>query len=346
MAVCGLGCTAALWTVGRWSTPSPVALGVLFAGSVLIGLTLVARVVRGGRPRWGFGMVAGGVCLAGSASFLAVLLSPAGEATIARRPVAAGAPVADSPPAAVPERLRLVDFNVLHGFPDFRDQEGRTRRLIAALRDLDPTVVVLQEVWWTARHGKLVDRLAAELDMDVAYARANGSRRLIGFEEGSAVLSRLPITDARRIVLSPRRPVWQTRIALFVTLALGEERSPGGGQTEYIEVVGTHLGGALELSIAQTRDLAARLPENPEGPLVVAGDFNAGSDSAAIEALIGRGLRDLVPGGIDHVFVARPGVWRVVDAQWILRPEELPERLSDHPGIVVEWARASAAGIR
>lgn len=329
MAACGLGATAALWTLGRLTTPSPLSMGALLAASALLGLALVAPAPR----MMAFGAIAGWVCLAGSATFLAVLFRATGDnVAVIRRAVAAG-----NPGAGVPRSLRLVDYNVLHGYPEFHDQEARTRRLIAALRDLDPTVVVLQEAWWTTRHGKLADRLAAELDMDAAYARANGSRWLIGFEEGGAVLSRLPILAARRVVLSPRRPVWQTRIALFVTLALGDEK---------LTVVGTHLGGAPGLATAQTRDLVSRLSETEYGVLVVAGDLNAGSDSAAAEALTAHGLSDLVPGGIDHVFMAdvpvaaaarsRTGSWRLVDGGWILRPEDLPAPLSDHPGIVVE----------
>ncbi len=338
-------------------------MGVLFFASVLLGLALVAP----GVPWWGkpeephrrmmaLGAVAGCVCLAGSTVFLIVLFQAAGDnVAVTRRAGGAsnraggasnGAAAASS--RVPPRSLRLVDFNVLHGYPDFRDQESRTRRLAAALRGLDPTVVVLQEAWWTTHHGKLADRLAEELDMDVAYARANGSRRLIGFEEGSAVLSRLPILEARRVVLSPRRPIWQTRIALFVTLALGGERP--------MMVVGTHLGGTAELAVAQTRDLAARLPEAGYGTLIVAGDFNAGSDSAAAEALTARGLTDLVPGGIDHVFMAKTAVapearprteaWRLVDNRWILRPEDLPAPLSDHPGIMIDLAAIQPARIR
>ena len=355
MMTCGLGCTAALWTVGYLTTPSPVVLAALLAISIWLGLALVAQAIRKGRAARRLRTVtgvAGGVCLAGSAVFLVALFRSAGDATIERRKVAGSL-------AGAPRHLRLVDLNVFHGFPDFRDQESRTRRLIEVLRGLDPTIAVLQEVWSTTRHGELANRLAAELDMDVAYARANGSRRLIGFEEGSAVLSRLPILEARRMVLSPRRPWWQTRIALVVTLALGEHR---------LTVVGTHLGGTPELAVAQTRELAVRLPAASPGLLIVAGDFNAGSGSAAVKALTARGLRDLVPGGIDHVFMAessvapearerqhpvpearerqhpvpearpRHAVWRLVDAQWTLQPEDLPTRLSDHPGIVVDLA--------
>ena len=46
--------------------------------------------------------------------------------------------------------------------------------------------------WTTPRHGSMAERLGKALHMNYVYARANGSRRLIGFEEGSAILSRFP----------------------------------------------------------------------------------------------------------------------------------------------------------
>src|SRR5262249_28416684 len=136
-----------------------------------------------------------------------------------------------SPAPEPPKRLRLVDLNVLHGYPDFTDHEERFRDTVTALRALGPDILILQEVWHTTAHGNMAERLAAALNLNYVYTRANGSRRLIGFEEGAAILSRFPIMEARRLVLVPRRPVWENRIALVATIDLGPQT---------LTVVGVH----------------------------------------------------------------------------------------------------------
>jgi hypothetical protein len=226
----------------------------------------------------------------------------------------------------------VVDFNVLHGYPAFIDQAERLRDLLAAIRALAPDVVILQEAWSTPAHGHLGQQLGLALNMDHVYARANGSLRLIGFEEGSAILSRYPITQARRLILRPRRPWWERRIALVVSVNLGRER---------ITVAGTHMKGAV--SDGQSWSLLARLPR--DGMRLVGGDINAGSDSEAARVFDRHGFVDVLPGGIDHVFVPARGPWTVESAHWTLRAEDMAAligkrvTISDHPGIVVDLVR-------
>lgn len=292
-------------------------------------------------------LAGGGALLVVAAVVFGVLHIPSGPVVVEpfeRRAVEATAPV---------HRLRLVNLNVLHGYPELAHQAERRERLLGALRALDADVLVLQEVWRATGHGDLGRWLAAELGMDLAYARANGSRRWIGFEEGSAVLSRRPILAARRWVLAPKEPPWEARIALAVEVAVKE------GETW--TVVGVHLArDDAEVRRGQARDLAQRIPEG--GFVVVAGDFNDAS-SEMLGPLLARGLVDLVPGGIDHVLVPvsstvqveeelgmpreeetvgdRHRPWRVVEARWTLRPREVEAlvgpgiAISDHAGILV-----------
>lgn len=293
-------------------------------------------------------LAGGGALLVVAAVVFGVLHIPSGPVVVEpfeRRAVEATAPV---------HRLRLVNLNVLHGYPEFAHQAERRERLLGALRALNADILVLQEVWRATGHGDLGRWLAAELGMDLAYARANGSRRWIGFEEGSAVLSRRPILSARRWVLAPKEPPWEARIALAVEVAVREG--------EVWTVVGVHLArDDAEVRRGQARDLAQRLPEG--GFVVVAGDFNDGSSGSLLRPLLERGLVDLVPGGIDHVLVpaastvrveVEPGMpreeesdgdrhrpWRVVEARWTLRPREVEDLVgpgiatSDHEGLLV-----------
>ena len=182
-----------------------------------------------------------------------------------------------------------------------------------------------------------------DLDAAIVFAdillvpRALGSD--VRFLEGEGpVLSRFPIVSARRQVLRPKEPPWESRIALVVELDLGSgERST---------VVGVHLArDEPRVRLGQARDLLRHLPA--DGLLVVAGDFNAGSDGPVVGTLVERGFIDLVPGGIDHVLLRPESGWAPAGAGWVLTEEGLEEQLgegvavSDHPGILLDLERAS-----
>ncbi len=232
----------------------------------------------------------------------------------------------------VPERLRIISFNVLLGYPDFHRQEERYQLALDAFRALEPDILILQESWRTRTHGDLAERLAHELGMNVTYSRANGSLRFIGFEEGSAILSRYPIKTARRIVLHPRKHFWESRIALVATLEVGSEE---------VTVVGTHLAvKSLSVARRQAESLLKRAP----AAACVAGDFNAPSGSAVLEVFESRGMTDVLLGGIDHVVFDNSWLanWNVRRAVWTLREREMevlvgrPVRISDHPGLLID----------
>ncbi len=64
-----------------------------------------------------------------------------------------------TPDAGVrPDRVRVVDFNVLQGIPRFEGQEARFQDTLAAFRALRPDVTVLQEAWDTSRPVELVEK--------------------------------------------------------------------------------------------------------------------------------------------------------------------------------------------
>ncbi len=314
---------AALWSAGSLGVHSPTVLGGLLAAASLAGLAGLAWSRYTGPA----GRAVGALELAVAAAFPIVLFHVTeGPLPIGRRAAA---------PAHRVERLRLVDFNVWHDHPHLRNAERRANLLAAALTELQPDIVVLQEVWRT-RRGDLAERLAGRLGMDLAYARANGSRRLIGFEEGSAVLSRLPILAAERLVLAPHAPPWTRRIALRARL--------DAGAGTLLEIVGVHLTNRGEPAVSrQAAALAALLADTT----VVAGDLNAASGSTALASFESRGFIDLLPGGIDHVLLGRPGAWRAASAAWTLQPGDLAatasaRELSNHPGIVVDLERRDA----
>ena len=324
--VVGLLAALALWIIGRLAVLPPTPMAAILATAILAA---VFALIGGWRTRTGRSRALGTITLLLVVGFLTRLfVSTSGPAVVISRV---------PPPSTAVGAFRLVDLNALHGWPAFAGQEARYRHLVVALEALQPTVVVLQEAWSVAGHGALASRLAAALGMDVAYARANGRRDLIGFEEGSAVLSRLPIVKAERLVLRPRSPWWESRIALLVTLNSG-----GGQQVTVVSAHLTHRDPAVAAD--QAADLAARLPQDTE--LVVAGDFNSPSEGAATRVFTERGWLDLQPGGIDHVLIHDRGPWQVHRASWTLRPVDLEALIgvraivSDHPGIVVDLEHA------
>jgi len=313
--------TALLWGVGYVHVPPALGTGLLIAA----GLTM-ASVCLSTRRR--LAMIVGLASIAAIAFFVLDMLVLERGVLVTTQRARFG--------QIAPPTLRLLDFNVLHGYSHFPDQDRRAERSIRAIAALRPDVIVLQEAWHTRRHGDFTTRLAEELGMDSAFARANGNLERLGFEEGEAILSRYPIVQAMRISLEPRQPFFERRVALLAVLDLG------GGET--LTVVGTHLDNRkLATANAQAAHLAGRL--EPLGPWILAGDLNAPSGSPAVAAFERLGLTDVLPGGIDHVLAPPDSPWKVASAAWTLRPEEgerligVHAEISDHLGILVDFVR-------
>ncbi len=272
--------------------------------------------------------------------------------------------------------ITVVTYNMLHGFGNQlndRTLEARLSLLAAALVTAQPDVMILQEASLTpsTRHGSVAERLRDLLNASAppggAYgssvAMAHGSR-LIGFFEGSAVLSRFSIESVETIgyraqsLLPPER-----RVALRVVLR--GERGP-------VVVVGTHLTnvearrGRTLVREMQARELAERVLRsgNASWPLVVGGDFNAVPGSSVVATVIAEGMVDAwaasrpgedgftaIDGAvtdpaaraaerIDYLFVRGA---RVVSVEpFLARPGSSPDGLplwaSDHIGVLARIA--------
>jgi endonuclease/exonuclease/phosphatase family metal-dependent hydrolase len=147
------------------------------------------------------------------------------------------------------------------------------------LADEQPDVVLLQEASVSPRYGNTAATLAARLDMHFVYApanptpffRATGLGRLarsLAFEEGPAVLSRLPITAHRIHRLSPPTNLLERRIALEAVLDGPEER---------FSVFSVHLtAGSPQRRRRQIGALVHAVESSLHAhPVIVGGDFNA-----------------------------------------------------------------------
>jgi endonuclease/exonuclease/phosphatase family metal-dependent hydrolase len=192
---------------------------------------------------------------------------------------------------------------MLHGFGNRLNDDTLDERLgllEQALAADPPDILILQEASTSGRHGSVVDTLRNRLNGDPAlhgstYNSAqlmgNGST-LVGFFEGSAILSRFRIVSAEGLsfasqaFLPPER-----RVALRVSIA---------GAEGPVSVVGTHLTntdarrGADLVRTLQARELAAWMGAGPPARAVVlGGDFNSVPGSPTIAALLAAGGLDL-----------------------------------------------------
>lgn len=339
LAALALG--SAPWMAGTMMVVEPdLARRVLFAAALggigAIGATALARPA----PQALRGTVLG-------IGLLAVGSGPAFVALLARQPAAeprpagseaAGSEAAGSEAAAT-DGLRVLQLNACHGYPDLEgrtqqpaaalDRPERANRLAAEITRLRPDVVVLQEAWCTVTEGCLADRLARDLELHAVYARANGSLRWLGFEEGSAILSRFPIAAPETWPLLPDRGRFERRIALSARI---------DHPLLSFEAVGVHAAnGDAALAAAQSEHLLERLLDRSQRPAVIAGDFNLDSSHPAFDRYGEAGYRDILPGGIDHVLVdARASGWRPLWSEWSPRSHAAAP-ISDHPGILVEF---------
>lgn len=319
------------WLAGSFTVVQPDLARLLLIAAPAAGAAavLAALVFRQGHPPVRIAAaVLGLLAVASSPAFTRILADQAP----AEPRLAGGSASTTAAPTA--DRLRILQLNAWHGYPDPggrlvvqdspSDRLVRAGRLAAEVSRLQPDVVVLQESWCTVGEGCLADRLVEELGFHAVYARANGSLRWLGFEEGSAILSRFPIDDPKVWRLAPDRDAFERRIALTARIDHPELA---------FELVGVHLAnGDADLAGAQAADLLERILARLERPVLIAGDLNLPGDHPALVRIREAGYRDLLEGGIDHVLLdaRNPGWWPL----WMEWAEA--DSISDHPGILVE----------
>jgi endonuclease/exonuclease/phosphatase family metal-dependent hydrolase len=356
---------AILWAIGAWWMPRPEALAGALCAVALLAILAVWRF--GCRCRGAFAhpervRTHTSLCLYGASLGLTSLfigglfLSPHATSVGDAPPFALGARPAAAIASLAPtiadvqeltvlrhDTLRILSFNVWHGYPGPGAREERYQRIRELIAESDPDIVLLQEAWSTRRFGPLTERLSRDTGLGYAYARANGSLRYLGFEEGLAILSRYPISDVRRMALGPRTPPWEMRAALGATLTLPEG--------EPIEVWNTHLSHSDAFAReGQARSLADAI--DGDRHVILGGDFNAVASNSAVSAFAEADLRPLLSEGIDHILgsgtlgrawtVGRKearhfGVVTSADG-FTTRPE-----VSDHPALLVELHRRPSA---
>ncbi|RME84276.1 MAG: endonuclease/exonuclease/phosphatase family protein [Caldilineae bacterium] len=262
--------------------------------------------------------------------------------------------------------LRVLSLNMLHGFPAFTYLPQRVELIATEIEREGADIVLLQEVPWTREGGNVAGVLAGRLGYNYVYARANGNRLAIFFEEGEAILSRYPLRGAEVRELSPRAGIFEHRVVLHAVAV-----TPRGGLDLFV----THLtNGKPEVNRGQAETLLAFVEERRGGPALVAGDFNATPDSPQLLELtqmwqdtalaapdssplptccvedLTAGPNEVLEKRIDYVFMVDAGSLHLRRAE---RAFDEPSQVdggwlwpSDHVGLFLEFGYDSETGAR
>jgi endonuclease/exonuclease/phosphatase family metal-dependent hydrolase len=256
----------------------------------------------------------------------------------------AGEPDRLAPAAAARSRLTIVSWNIERGV--------QLPRIAAALKSLEPDVVLLQEVDRYCNRSGNRD-IARELGMTLGMNWISGGE----FQEvgeangppaaltGQAILSRDAISDPGVIVfneqatfrwrLNPLQPRRGGRVALRAW-------------TAGLLVYSAHLesGGSDRLRTAQLDDVLADQARWPGERVVIGGDFNnrVAFRSFMFEGLTRHGFADALPSGLDE---RRTSINHQHEIDWIFVKGlarggghiERVENVSDHYPVVVTVVR-------
>ena len=294
-----LAATIALWTLGQRIVISPAAAVGLIVAGVGFGL---ASLLFGRAARRLPSAITTPACSLGLVGVLAVLAFPVvlyqtapGEAELFTANDVGMSP--SFPKKEVqPRRLRIAQLSAAHDDPSLGEAELQIEGLFQSLAELDADVILLQQVWSAAGSENLAQRLGKQLALEVAYARANGSRRLLGFEQGVAVLSRFPLSNPGLIELEPRKHAFARRIVLEVDIVL-----PNG---DPLRVASTRLENeASTIAQAQARDVLNKLSiqDPPRSAFLIGAELNASLESPTLKPFLDDGWMGVEHGDRNHL---------------------------------------------
>ena len=184
--------------------------------------------------------------------------------------------------------VRVLTYNLLHDGPwsGFIDNGTHLEeRLDMAIRELEvlrPDIIALQEASDSRRHGHVPHRIAEALGLHVAFAPATdrllGIRLLdrlivglLGFMEGSAILSRFPIADVEVYDLPRCARRWDPRILLRAGIDAPQGR---------IQIFSAHAARGDDCQLQRIGELVDGWRRR--GPAILMGDLNAPEDSPTL----------------------------------------------------------------
>ena len=236
-------------------------------------------------------------------------------------------------PDPEPEKatFRLMTYNVHQGF-----DVGQVPSLDAITDTISreaPDVVVLQEVvrgWVIDQQHDVLSVLAERLGMQYVW---QGN---IGDLYGNAILSRMPMTDVRRVSYAKEPAVrHQQRGALMARIA-------------GVLVIVTHLDEHADASEVRQRQVRELLGAWGNAPVaVIAGDLNAPPDSPEMDLIARSGFTDLaIQSGTDEGTFPSDRPEKRIDYIWGVgvsgaQAHTVASTASDHRAVVVNITKVS-----
>ena len=231
---------------------------------------------------------------------------------------------------APPRTLRVLSYNIHHG----RGNDGRVdlARIALVIRSAQPDLVALQEVDESVRRSGQVAQTAELARLTGLHGKFARQIDYDGGQYGQAILSKWPLGELDLHML-PGDPPREQRL-------LARASIQANGHTFWFAT--THLHHA-DQAIREAQVAALnRLFSTSEPPVIVAGDFNATPESAAMGKVArawqiagaGQNLATFPAAEpsrqLDYV-VFRPGQrWRVTSVEVIAEPVA-----SDHAPLLV-----------
>jgi endonuclease/exonuclease/phosphatase family metal-dependent hydrolase len=201
-----------------------------------------------------------------------------------------------------PSSLGIVDWNI--------DRGQQVQGVIDFLASTNADILILQEADLNARRThrlNIAEEIARKLQMNYVFGRefqelVQGSEASPAYH-GQATLSRWPISNPRLIRFSRQSHFWQPRWFLPRIEPFQERLGGRIALVAEIDVNGAKLltynlhlesRGSDELRLSQVEEVlsdAAR--QDPESPVIVAGDFNMDASKEAVAFAIAKaGFQD------------------------------------------------------
>lgn len=225
--------------------------------------------------------------------------------------------------------MRAVTYNVRHA-------EFGLEQVAAALRDLGPAIVFLQEVDRHVPRSGSVDQAAIVAQALGLQARFAAAFELDGGEYGVALLTPRPLSRVRVVPL-PHPPAPRSADGQ------GEPRVLLAGELDGTTLACTHLGLTQPERVLQA--IAIREALSGAGPLLLGGDLNEGPDGPVVRSWAGWLVDAFVEaGGVEAQSGPYDRPHRRID--FVLRSAPFPRavrarvddaRASDHRPVVVEF---------
>ena len=241
--------------------------------------------------------------------------------------------------------LRVVTLNVAHGRGTGRHQALTRKRthmanldaVAALLMRLEPDVVALQEAdgpsLWSGRFSH-IDYLAGKAEFACSIRGEHVKRARNSY--GTALLSMLPLENPKSVCFAPSPPT-PTKGFVVATVAW-----PGDPKVK-LDVASVHLDFARNsVRLRQVAQLIEAL-EGRGHPLVVMGDFNCQwADDGSPLPKLAKALeldahKPKAEGMTTFPKLKRRLDWILISPRLVfVRYENVPDRVSDHLGVVCE----------